>query len=138
MKLKIKGALFRCGRCGRAYSNPFGHTCVSRIGRRAGKTRFALSVAVACPKCHRPLGNPATHVCTVKTDFRKRAVQARKDAAAAKRQARPEHPRFSACRDAECKRAGCVAYKEGREDGFQDGYDEGFPDGIAACPRDHK
>ena len=57
----------------------------------------------------------------------------REDAAAAKKKARPEHPRPSACQDGDCKRAGCVAYREGREDG----YERGFPDGVAACPLGH-
>jgi len=139
--MKLRGALFRCGRCRKSYSNPFGHTCVAPMGRQ-GKTRFRPSASATCPKCHKPYGNPLTHTCTVGTDFRRRTAKAKKDAAAAKRaaarKARPEHPRFSACRDADCKRAACVAYREGREDGFQDGYDEGFPDGIAACPREHK
>ena len=32
--MKIKGALFRCGRCRKTYSNPFGHVCVTRLDRQ--------------------------------------------------------------------------------------------------------
>jgi hypothetical protein len=142
MGLKLRGALFQCGRCRRRYSNPFGHTCVTRLDRKTptGRTKVAVKLGLSagtCGKCHRPVGNPITHTCTTRTDFKRRTAQAKKDAAAAKRKARPQHPKPSVCRDGDCKRTGCVAYREGREDGFQDGYDEGFAEGIAACPREH-
>lgn len=136
MKLKLQGALFHCGRCRKRYSNPFGHTCVAPVGRQ-GKTRFMPSASATCPRCHKPYGNPLTHTCTVRTDFKRRTAKAKKDAAAAKRKARPEHPRPSACRDPDCKRTGCAAWREGHEDGFAEGYDEGFAEGVAACPREH-
>jgi hypothetical protein len=138
VKLKLRGALFRCGRCRKSYSNPFGHTCVAPVGRRPGKTKLMPSASATCPKCRKPYGNPFTHTCTVRTDFKRRTTKAKKDAAAAKRKARPQHPRPSACRDGDCKRAACQAYREGREDGFAEGYDEGFAEGIAACPRERK
>jgi hypothetical protein len=142
VKLKLRGALFHCGRCRKRHSNPFGHECIAPLGRRPGKTTFRPSASATCPACHKPYGNPLTHTCTTRTDFKRRTARARKDAAAARRKARPEHPPPSACRDGDCKRTACAAYRQGREDGFQDGYetgyDEGFPDGIAACPREHK
>ena len=137
MKLRFRGALFHCGRCRKRYSNPFGHECVAPMGRQ-GKTTFRPTASATCPKCHKPYGNPLTHTCTARSDFKGRTAKARKDATAARRKARPEHPRPSACRERYCKRAACAAYREGREDGFTEGYDEGFPDGIAACPREHK
>jgi hypothetical protein len=74
----------------------------------------------------------------------------------AKKAARPVHL-YEACRDTDCQRLACRAFKEGREeghregyrdghqdgytdghlDGYTEGYDRGFPDGIAACPRNH-
>jgi hypothetical protein len=137
VKVKIRGALFHCGTCRKDYSNPFGHICVSRMGRAAGRTKLKPSLSAKCQKCHKPLGNPLTHTCTTRTDFKRRTAKARKDAAAAKKKARPEHPRPSACRDEDCKRTGCVAYRDGREDGYHDGYDVGFPDGVMACPLGH-
>jgi hypothetical protein len=137
VKVKIRGALFHCGTCRKDYSNPFGHICVSRMGRTAGRTTLKPSLSAKCQKCRKDLGNPLTHTCTVKTDFKRRTAKAKKEAAAAKRKARPEHPRPSACRDAACKRAGCVAYREGYGNGRYDGYAEGFPDGVAACPLGH-
>ena len=128
MKLKVRGALFRCGRCRKSYSNPFGHVCVARIGAREGKTRLApkLTAGATCTRCGKPVGNRLAHTCTTKTDFRKRQ-------AAAKKAARPQHPPWAACKDPDCQRTGCRAYREGLEYG----YGEGFEDGMAACPLRH-
>lgn len=138
MKLKLRGALFHCGRCRKRYSNPFGHECIAPLGRRPGKTTFRPSASATCRSCGKPYGNPLTHTCTVRTDFKRRTRRLKKDARAAARTARPEHPTPGACRDRDCKRAACAAYREGRQDGYREGYDEGFPDGIAACPKEHK
>jgi hypothetical protein len=147
VKVKIRGALFHCGRCRKDYSNPFGHICVSRMGRAAGRTTLKPSLSAKCPKCHKDMGNPLTHTCTTRTDFKRRTAAAKKDAAAAKRRAN-QHS-YSGCRDKECRRLPCVAYKEateeayaegysnGHEDGHVVGYDAGYPDGVAACPLGH-
>jgi hypothetical protein len=148
VKLKIKGALFHCGRCRKSYSNPFGHVCITRLDRKApaGKTKLAPKVTATagkCGTCGKPRG--LLHTCTVKTDFKQRR-------AAAKKAARPAHL-YEACRDTDCQRPACRAFKEGRdegreeghregyssghEDGYAEGYDRGFPDGVAACPRKH-
>lgn len=145
MKVKLRGALFHCGTCRKDFSNPFGHRCVSPMGRAAGRTKLKPSLSASCPKCRKPLGNPLTHTCTTRTDFRRRTAKAKKDTAAAKRKTRPEHPRPAACRDGDCKRTGCVAYREGREDGYRDGfedgydggYSEGYIAGVQGCPRGH-
>ena len=136
MKLTLGGALFHCGRCRKSYSNPFGHVCVERLDRapRTGRTRLAPKVTAStgtCPGCGKPRGNPLTHTCTVKTDFRKRRAASAK-AARPTKAARPVHL-YETCQDEECMRIPCMAYREGR----REGYDEGFPDGIAACPRKH-
>jgi transcription elongation factor Elf1 len=144
VKLTVKGALFRCGRCGKSYSNPFGHVCVTRLDRkeRKGGTRLAPKVTASagnCPGCGKPRGNALSHTCTVKTDFKKRRAIAKKTAAASQAHL------YEACRDKDCQRVACRAYKEGREEGYQegyqhgeeDGYAKGFPDGMAACPRKH-
>ena len=94
MKVKIRGALFRCGTCRKSYSNPLGHVCVSRMGRAAGRTKLKPSLSAKCQQCRKPLGNPLTHTCTTRTDFKRRTAKAKKEAAAAKRaaarKARPE------------------------------------------------
>jgi hypothetical protein len=143
VKVKIRGALFHCGRCRTDYSNPFGHICVSRMGRAAGRTTLKPSLSAKCQRCRKDMGNPLTHVCTVKTDFRRRTAAAKKDAAAAKRRA-GQHS-YSACPDEECRRLPCVAYKEAAEEayaegyrnGADDGYAEGYPNGMADCPLGH-
>lgn len=151
MKLKIGGALFRCGRCRKAYSNPFGHVCVTRLDRRApaGKTKLAPRVTASagtCPTCHKALGNPLTHTCTVRTDFRRRTAGARKQQAREKRAvnkaataarrkreraSRPQH-RYETCRDQDCERIGCQAFRQGRDEGYRDGYADGWSEGYAA------
>jgi hypothetical protein len=137
MGVKLRGALFQCGRCRNRYSNPFGHTCVTRLDRKgsSGKTKVAVKLGLSagkCGRCHKPVGNPITHQCTTRTDFKQRTAQAKKDAAAAKRKARPQHPKPSACGEAECQRAACAAYKEGRERGYEEGYEVGYEDGYGA------
>lgn len=132
MKLKLQGALFHCGRCRKSYSNPFGHVCITRLDRKArdGRTTLAPKVTASlgtCGGCGRPLGNPLTHSCTVKTDYRKR----RRAAAKAGKVGKPQHPEPGACRDGDCQRTGCRAYREGREYGYQEGYDLGRMDGYA-------
>jgi hypothetical protein len=39
--------------------------------------------------------------------------------------------RSSRCRDRDCLRPPCVAYREGREDGYEDGHERGYEDGWA-------
>jgi len=43
------------------------------------------------------------------------------------------HPRYDRCRDRDCDRYGCVAYREG----YRDGHDDGFDEGLAACQATH-
>jgi len=115
--MKVKGGLVRCGRCGRRYTNPFSHVCA---GRGNGRTRVKpkFSASVKCPRCGRPYANPLTHVCPGKSgDFRRRKKVAEKRAKAAARGARPKHSHRT-CRDPDCQRVACVAYREGVEDGM--------------------
>jgi hypothetical protein len=133
-----------CGRCGK----PRGltHDCVSNSRRRQA-IRPRLSFG-KCPKCKKAYqGNPLTHVCAPKSDFRqrKKAYEKEQRARARKKRQQQAHD-YQSCADNDCKRALCVAYKTGWQQGdeagyqrgWQQGYDRGFPDGIAACPRQHK
>jgi hypothetical protein len=139
VKLRISGALFHCGRCGRKHSNPFGHTCIVR--RPGGKNRLQPAARVTtgtCGRCKKPVTNPLTHVCLGGGDFKRRgaaekkagAAKKRADAAAA-RKAAPKHE-YQRCKDEGCARVGCVAYREGYEEGFGDGQGIGFANGQAA------
>lgn len=85
-----------------------------------------------CGRCRKRYSNPFGHTCAPKSDFKRRKATAAKQAAAAKRKARPEHPPASACRDGDCRRAACAAYREGREHGYQEGHETGFAEGFAA------
>ncbi len=85
----MTATLFRCGRCGRRYTNPLAHTCVTRADRKRppGKTRLSPQASRTCGTCGQPYANPLTHVCTVRTDFKKRqaaAARQQKQARAAK------------------------------------------------------
>jgi len=48
----------------------------------------------------------------------------------------PQH-RYQSCRDGDCERAACMAWREGRAEGYdeghEDGYREGFADGAASA-----
>lgn len=156
---KIRVALVKCGRCGKSYRGP-GHTCVTRMGRKPGRTKVkpqASASLIKCGKCGKAYANPLTHTCTVKTDFKARTAKAKADAKrqaaeakrAARKAARGEHEPED-CTDDDCPRFGCRMYKRGYlagdaagfrrgyKAGYVDGYAKGFPDGIAACPRPHK
>lgn len=76
--MRITVGLVRCGRCGKMYSRPLGHTCVTRATsrRRVTRTRLKPSVKVTCSKCGKALGNPLTHTCRVRTDWRTRVAAA--------------------------------------------------------------
>jgi hypothetical protein len=111
----MKISVVTCGRCGK----PRGlfHTCVTRIGRRPGRTR--IRVRAECPMCGKPIGNPLQHTCTTRTDFKRR-------------QAAASSHRPSRCPDTDCPRPPCRAYREGYENGHEDGYGEGWGAGYAA------
>jgi hypothetical protein len=141
-----------CGRCGK----PRGlvHDCVSG-SRRRQTVRPRLSFGT-CSRCRRPYeGNPLAHVCSPRSDFTRRKAAYEKDQRARARKKRQQQAHdYTACADAECKRALCVAFKtgwkggdeagyqrgwgQGRELGLREGYAQGYPDGIAACPRQHQ
>jgi hypothetical protein len=153
MKLKARGALFHCGRCGKSYSNPFGHVCTSSgdFKRRGAAHKKSTAAAAVREKksAARAKETAARQARRQREDEGRRArrakelaaARARKEKTAASRPARPEH-RYEACREEDCERIPCAAYREGREDGYRDGhydgYARGFPDGVAACPRTHR
>jgi len=132
----VRISLVACGRCGK----PRGlfHACVYRIGRRPGRTR--IRPRVTCGSCGKPVRN-LRHVCTTRTDFRKRrnaarraeatarrrakrkaATQRRRERARARRKTRassPPKPRhdYRNCREPDCQRQACQAWREGVEAG---------------------
>jgi hypothetical protein len=111
-----------CGKCGKRRG--LIHTCIVR--RESGRTRLkAPGVMLAsCPNCGRPYANPFTHVCASKRgDFgRRKAAAAKRGKAAKPKLQRPAHD-YQTCRDPDCRRYGCQA--------FRDGYDRGSADAQA-------
>ena len=116
--------------------------------KRAARQQ-ARKASVKCGTCGKRYANPLAHTCAPKSDFKKRkraaerqqkreAARARKQAAAERRKAaaaerrknaagkrpaparRPAHD-YRLCRDDECARHACRAYK----------------DGVADCPLNH-
>lgn len=142
-------ALFRCGRCRKSYSNPLGHVCTVRSpkGRVRVKPRASASLAV-CGTCGKPYSNPLGHVCIVKTDFRRRTAAGKRRAAAAAKRKKPLVVRakkkapagrasaqahdYRACRDEDCARTACVAWREALAEGYRDGWKDGHAEGYRA------
>ena len=47
--------------------------------------------------------------------------------------ARQQQPHYyQLCRDVDCPRWGCIAYKEGRHVGYDEGHTDGYTEGEAA------
>lgn len=126
MGLRIAASLMKCGQCGKRYSNPLTHVCYNPRGKGA-RLQIKPRVTVDCPRCKKPVTNPLTHVCSVRTDFRKRLAEQRKREAAERRAkaraAAPKHD-YHSCRDGDCQRRMCLAYREG----FQDGRESALED----------
>jgi flagellar biosynthesis/type III secretory pathway protein FliH len=134
-----------CGRCGK----PRGltHVCVSNSRRKATvKPQFTFGT---CPVCRKPQGNPLTHTCRPRSDFRRRRARHEKQAKAARKKRQADRHDYQSCRDGDCPRPLCVAFKTGYRQGDQDGYERGyeagnaagyqagFQAGMAACPLSH-
>ncbi len=118
LRIRVTSPVY-CGRCGKRRG--LVHSCIVR--RAAGRTRVkAPSASLAtCPRCGREYANPFTHVCPSKPgDFKRRQAAAAKRAkATAPKPARPQHD-YRTCRDPECRRYGCVAYRDGYANGAAD------------------
>ena len=120
---------------------------VKTPAKRAARKQLRKA-SVKCKACGKRYVNPLTHACAPKSDFkqrkaaaerqrkreaararRKAAAERRKAAAAARRKkarARPSAPSsraqhdYRTCRDGECARHACAAYRDGYADGLQD------------------
>lgn len=122
MGLRIGVSLMKCGQCGKRYSNPLTHVCYNPRGH-GPRLQVKPRIAYDCPKCSRPVTNPLTHVCSVRTDFRKRLAEQKRQAK--KRPApKAEQHDYHSCRDQNCQRRMCTAYREGFEDGRTDALEQ--------------
>ena len=126
MGLRITASLMKCGQCGKRYSSPLTHVCYNPRGK-GPRLQVKPRVTVDCPRCKKPVTNPLTHVCKVRSDYRKRLAEHKRQQARAKRAAAraaaPQHDYH--CTDENCHRRMCLAYREG------------LADGLANCPLDH-
>jgi hypothetical protein len=111
-----------CGRCGKRRG--LLHTCIVRWPDGRTRVKAPGVMLVSCPRCGKPYANPFTHVCLSRQgDYKRRKAAAAKRAKAARpKLQRPQHD-YRTCRDPECRRYGCVA--------FRDGYDRGAADAQA-------
>lgn len=132
-------ALFRCGSCGKSYSNPLGHSCTGggdlakRRRRQRGSERRAAETARRQARRQKEIDGRRAR--RKREDDARRARRAKENEAARARKkkaeprrGRPAHP-YENCRDADCQRVACEAWREGRAFGFDEG--------VAACPRTH-
>ena len=130
--------LFACGACGKSYSNPLGHVCGNagdfgkrrRARQRAeraearkqtrAETRKRVNERVAAAR------NAERDRAAARVSATRRRERARADARVAKAKAARKPPRragrpahdYRNCRDHDCQRAACEAYREGVADGM--------------------
>jgi hypothetical protein len=183
--IKLAPVLGGCTRCGKQYGgrngNPLTHVCRPRDGdyrrRKAEHQRKIRAAARARTKAAerdkqrekisavraRERQRSLAQITRLKASYEKRLAAERARAGQqhkAPPRSRPRRPphEYQSCRDKDCMRPVCVAFKEGYRDGHREGYRQGFergwaqgyalgwkqgyakgfPDGIAACPRPHK
>jgi len=155
-KRKKRRALFTCGRCGKSYSSPLGHACTGggdfakrRRGlQRAGATRQRQAAAAATRQRERNKVSAARQAERDKAATRvaaaRRAERARADARVARAKGgRPPAARrpqathgYRSCREDDCQRPACEAWREGVAEGREAGFEDGFEAGAAAASRE--
>jgi hypothetical protein len=132
-----------CGKCGKR-RGPL-HTCIVRRPSGRAKVKAPRVTLARCPRCGKDYASPLTHVCPSRRgDFKRRKAAAeraarkrkaeqlrqQRKAEAARRRAqggpskRTDH-HYSACRDEDCRRLACRAYRDGVDRGFEAGREAG-------------
>jgi hypothetical protein len=116
--------LFECGACGRRYSNPLGHACKGGGGfrRKAAAEKRAQAAEKRRDEMAARRQRERDRVASVRKTERARA-DARVARAKARRRppvrrTRPAHP-YQSCREGDCLRVACVAFRDGIEVGFE-------------------
>ena len=134
---KKREPLFRCGKCGKGYGNPLGHSCGGGgdFARRRRAQDRAADTAKRRAETAERRAREREKITAVRqrerAKARERVAAARKaerEKAKRKRPAgrsRPERHDYRNCRDAECQRVACEAYREGHGDGWMEGYAAG-------------
>jgi hypothetical protein len=168
--IKLAPVLGGCARCGKQYGGrnggPLTHVCRPRDGefrsRRTAQRRKARAAArgraraaerdrqrariVAVRERERQRSRAQIARLTARYEIRLTAAKARASQPhkSPPRPRRPPHE-YQSCKDADCQRPVCVAFRQGYKDGYRDGYEDGYGQGyargyqagIAACPRPH-
>lgn len=154
---KKRAPLFTCGRCHQGYSSPFGHVCAGGgdFGRRGKAQKAAKARAAAKAQRQKQAADrrqaerdriraareaeqdkARKRIARVRTAERDRADQrvarARAGRAAPARAPRPAHD-HRACRDQDCQRPLCLAWREALMLGQEIGYEHGFEAGAATA-----
>lgn len=113
--------------------SPLRHICVTRTDFAKRKAKAKRDAATAARRQKRKAA--AARKRARAAERRRQATERRraKKRAAAAQPARPRHD-YHTCREPDCQRLTCQAWREGHKEG----YEQGFPDGMAACPRVHK
>lgn len=125
-------ATVKCPTCGKRYSNPLTHTCTVKTDFRKRKAAETRRQATEARRRKAAEKRAAARVRKKAAADRRRAATAARRAKSRRKPAprqRPQQHDYRTCRDDECRRHACVAFKEG--------YEAGFPDGQAACPLPH-
>ena len=133
-----KRPLFTCGACGKSYSNPLGHVCGNGgdFGRRKRARQRAEAAAARKAKRAAERAKTNERIAAARAKERERSAarlsatrrreRARADARVKKARAtarrtrpagRPAHD-WTRCRDHDCHRPACEAYREGVADGM--------------------
>jgi hypothetical protein len=133
-----KRPLFQCGSCGKQYSNPLGHTCgnagdfgkrrrakqraeraEARKAKRAGQRKRVNERIATARKKERERADQRVSAARRRERARaaERVAKAKAARKLARRPGRPSHD-YRKCRDHDCERAACEAYREGVNNGM--------------------
>ena len=117
-----------CSSCGKPYANPLTHVCSNRgdfakrkraAKRKAAADKRKAETAVRQAKVRARVADVRKKE-KAKADSRVKAARTRRKAPAKPRAPRDRHE-YQACRDEDCTRLACGAFREGHAQGFADG-----------------
>lgn len=122
-----------CTGCGKPLGNPFTHVCSN-----AGDFRKRRNKAAAAAR-RKKVNDRVAGVRKTERDRANARVAAVRAKHKAKGKAAPRKPAerhdYHACRDKDCARIACQAWKEGLAEGYEEGAEAGFERGYAAGMR---
>jgi len=118
VRRSVRRVSVTCATCKKRYTNPLTHTCTVKTDFKRRKAKAARSAKAArAAEKRRERRKAATARRREAKRKRTAAAKARK-AAAKTRSPRPRPPAhdYQTCRDPECEKYGCLAYRQGVED----------------------